>query len=238
MTQHHLSTSRLPAIIAHRGSSGAELENSLAAFRRAVAEGCNGVELDIHVTRDGALLVHHDPVLPWGAKIGSLTLAEVRENPLADGFPAPTLAEVLGVTTGLDVYIEAKTVPAEADAALLELIGGDSDPTRLHVHSFDHRIIARLAKRSPTLSLGVLSTSYPVDPVRPVLDAGARTLWQEQELIDESLVARCAKAGIGVIAWTVNEVAEAERLRALGVAGMCGNWPERMRQARNVKEAP
>ena len=238
MTQHRLSTSRPPAIIAHRGSSGAELENSLAAFRRAVSEGCDGVELDIHVTRDGALLVHHDPVLPNGTQIGSLSLARLKEIPLANGFPAPTLREVLDVTVGIDVYIEAKTVPPEADAALLELIRADSDPSRLHVHSFDHRIIARLAAQAPTLSLGVLSTSYPVDPTRPVLEAGARTLWQQQELIDQALVSRCAQAGIEVIAWTVNEVVEAARLSDLDVAGLCGNWPARMRPARNIKEAP
>ena len=238
MTQHRFSTSESPAIIAHRGSSGAELENSLAAFQRAVEEGCDGVELDIHVTRDGAFLVHHDPVLPSGVPIAAATLAELREIPLADGFPAPTLAEVLGVTRGLAVYIEAKTVPAEADEALLQLIRDDLAPDRLHVHSFDHRIIARLSDRSPSLSLGVLSTSYPVDPVRPVLEAGARTLWQQQELIDQALVTRCSRAGIGVIAWTVNEVSEAERLRSLGVAGMCGNWPARLRPAGNVKEAP
>jgi glycerophosphoryl diester phosphodiesterase len=196
------------------------------------------VELDIHTTRDGAVLVHHDAALPNGAAIGSLTLAELRGNPLADGFPAPTLAEVLRVTAELDVYIEAKTLPAEADETLLELIRTDSNPARLHVHSFDHRIIARLGARSPALSLGVLSSSYPVDPVRQVLEAGAHTLWQDRELIDAALVDRCSSAGIGVIAWTVNEATEAERLRSLGVAGLCGNWPERLRPVGKTKEAP
>jgi glycerophosphoryl diester phosphodiesterase len=238
MTQHRFSTPRSPAVIAHRGSSGAELENSLAAFQRAVNEGSDGVELDIHATRDGALLVHHDPVLPSGVRIAEATLAKLREIPLADGLPAPTLAEVLAVTRGLAVYIEAKSLPAEADGALLEAIRADPDPERLHVHSFDHRIIARLSDQSPSLSLGVLSTSYPVDPVRPVLEAGATTLWQQQELIDQALVTRCARAGIGVIAWTVNDVAEAERLRSLGIAGLCGNWPARLRSAGNAKEAP
>jgi glycerophosphoryl diester phosphodiesterase len=233
-----LSTSRDPLIIAHRGSSGRELENSLAAFRRAAAEVCDGVELDIHTTRDGEFLVHHDQALPSGELISALSLAELSKIPLADGFPAPTLAEALAATGELDVYIEAKTLPQAADDALLELIRTDLKPARLHVHAFDHRIIARLAARSPSLSLGVLSSSYPVDPVGPVLGAGARTLWQQRDLIDQELVTRCTNAGITIIAWTVNDIAEARRLRSLGVAGLCGNWPERMRSREKTKEAP
>lgn len=229
MTQQQLSTSRRPLIIGHRGASGRALENSFAAFQLAAEEGCDGVELDIHACRDGELIVHHDPVLPGGELIADLSLAEIRIRPLGDGHPAPTLAEVLAATPGLQVYIEAKTLPPEADALLLELIRADPIPARLHVHAFDHRIIARLARQAPLLSLGVLSASYPIDPIGPVLGAGAHTLWQARELIDESLVARCREAGIAVIAWTVNDAAEAARLTTLGVAGLCGNWPERLR---------
>lgn len=207
----------------------------MAAFRLAVAERCDGIELDIHVTADGAIVVHHDPVLANGAPIATLNLGKVRELPLPDGSLVPTLDEVMAATGPLDLFIEAKSLPPTADGALLALMASDPRPTRLHVHAFDHRIIARLAKRDVALSLGVLSSSYPVDPLRQLTDAGAKTLWQEAGLIDEALVALCRAAGVGVIAWTVNSVDEAARLAQLGVAGLCGNWPERLR---NVKGAP
>lgn len=239
MISQPLSTNPLPRIIGHRGASGLALENTLNAFRLAFTEGCDGVELDIQISRDGEIVVHHDPVLHTGESIAHRTLAELRQLPLADGYPAPALVEVLEATAGLEVFIEAKTLPPAGDGRLLELIRTDPFPGRLHVHSFDHRIIARLAAQAPALSLGVLSTSYLIDPVRQVLDAGARTLWQERFLIDLALVDRCSRAGISVIAWTVNEVAEAQRLTALGVAGLCGNWPDRMwLGARNVTGAP
>ena len=79
-----------------------------------------------------------------------------------------------------------------------------------------------------TLSLGVLSSSYPLDVPGPVLATGAQTLWQEWHLIDRDLVERCAMVGIRVIAWTVNDAAVARHLGELGVAGVCGNWPERL----------
>ncbi len=68
-----------------------------------------------------------------------------------------------------------------------------------------------------------------MNPVQSVLDAGAATLWQAADLIDAELVARCREAGVALVAWTVNSREQAAALTALGVDGLCGNWPERLR---------
>ena len=86
---------RRPRIIAHRGASGYEYENSLAAFRRAVMLDADGVELDVHATRDGAFVVHHDRELPDVGAIPLLSLAEVRAARLRNGERVPLLSEVL-----------------------------------------------------------------------------------------------------------------------------------------------
>lgn len=221
-----------PKVIGHRGASGHAPENSLEAFRLCVDNQhhrCDGVELDIHTTADGELVVHHDSQLAGGQEIAILSTAQVLGSNTLAGHAIPTLEASLEVLAGLDVYIEAKSLPPSADARLLQLIDGHRYPDRLHVHAFDHRTIRRLHERAPTLSLGVLSSSYPLDPVSPVLMAGARTLWQEWHLIDEAMVAICRGAGVEVIAWTVNDAAAAARLGSLGVAGLCGNYPERLR---------
>src|SRR5207249_1930815 len=72
-------TSPRPLVIAHRGASGYETENSLAAFRAAAPRGAHGVELDIHATTDGALIVHHDEVVS-GRHITRSTGAEIRAS--------------------------------------------------------------------------------------------------------------------------------------------------------------
>ena len=225
-------TAHRPMVIGHRGASGHAIENSLAAFRIAASPShpgaCDGVELDLQTTSDGALVVHHDAALASGELIAALPLRRVCATRLADGSPVPTLASALEALAGLEVFVEAKALPAEADRQLLAILrayGRD----RSSVHAFDHRIIARLRRADPDVRLGVLSASYPVDPMRQVLDAGATTLWQEASLIDALLVAACRAQEIALIAWTVNAASEAARLADLGVDGLCGNWPERLR---------
>lgn len=218
-------------IIGHRGASGHAPENSLEAFRLCVENPtlkCDGVELDIHTTSDGEFVVHHDFHLHDGQRIAALSTEAIQANLTPAGHQIPTLQASLEVLAGLDVYIEAKSLPPEADQSLIDLIRRHPHPERLHVHAFDHRTIRRLHQRDPELSLGVLSSSYPIDPVSQVLMAGARTLWQEWHLIDEAMVAMCRGAGVEVIAWTVNDAAAAARLAAMGVAGLCGNYPERL----------
>ena len=218
-----------PRILAHRGASGHQPENSLAAFREALRLGAHGVELDVHTTRDGALVVHHDPGLATLGEISGLELETVRGIHLDNGEPIPTLQDALAVLGGAEVWIEAKTLPASADAELLEAIDRAPSPEGCAVHSFDHRIVARLGERRPSLRRGVLSASYPLDPTGPMQAAGANTLWQAWHLIDLELVAAVHRKDAQLVAWTVNDSGIARRLADLGVDALCGNFPERLR---------
>jgi glycerophosphoryl diester phosphodiesterase len=235
MTSPGFSTTERPVIIGHRGASGHATANSLEAFRIAASPArpshCDGVEFDLQTTSDGAFVVHHDPVLATGELIAAMPLSRVCATRLPDGSPVPTLGAVLQVLAGLEVFVEAKTLPPEADSPLLALLRAYG-PDRSSIHAFDHRIIARLHRADPDVRLGVLSGSYPIDPVRQVRDAGATMLWQEASLIDAPLVAACRQEGIALIAWTVNNAVEGARLAELGVDGLCGNWPERLRTPR------
>ena len=219
-------------MIAHRGASGHAPENSIAAFRIAAGHGpfdrCDGVELDIQATADGEFVVHHDAALPSGEVISEISRSRVRASRLRDGTPVPTLAEALDAIDSLDAYVEVKHLRPADDANLVTILAGRSRG-HVAVHAFDHRVIARLHQIAPKLSLGVLSRSYPVDPIHQVLSAGALTLWQEAHLVDEALVVSCRSADISLVAWTVNDAADATRLTRLGVDGLCGNWPERLR---------
>jgi glycerophosphoryl diester phosphodiesterase len=215
-------------VIAHRGASGYAYENSPTAFREAVARGADGVELDVHSTADGGIVVHHDPVLTGGSPLDSLTLAEATAAVLPNGEPVPSLATALKLIGDRDVWIEVKALPPEHDIALLATMDAGPFPARYAVHSFDHRITARLRQRRPALPLGALLAARVVDPAGVLRLAGATTLWQEWTMIDQELVDDVHAAGARLIAWTVNDRVAAARLGRMGVDGLCGNFPDRL----------
>jgi glycerophosphoryl diester phosphodiesterase len=222
---------RRPSVIAHRGASGYEYENSRAAFRRAVMLDADGVELDVHATRDGGIVVHHDPDLPGVGPIAQLSLAEARQVRLRNGETLPVLTEILELVGNRDVWIEVKSLPASHDQLLLAVLDQGPAPQRYAIHSFDHRIVHRLGEARPNLQRGILLTAYLRDPVAVMRAVGASTLWQEWQQVDQELVNKVHEAGGAVIAWTVNELGDLDRMVRLGVDGLCGNYPDRIRVA-------
>ena len=222
---------RRPSVIAHRGASGYEYENSRAAFRRAVMLDADGVELDVHATRDGGIVVHHDPEIPGVGPICQLSLAEARQVRIRSGETLPLLTEILDLVGDRDVWVEVKTLPAVYDHVLLNILDQGPAPGRYAIHSFDHRIVHRLGQARPSLPRGVLLSAYLQDPVAVMRAVGATTLWQEWQQVDQDLVANLHEAGFRVIAWTVNEIGDLDRMVRLGVDGLCGNYPDRIRVA-------
>jgi glycerophosphoryl diester phosphodiesterase len=190
--------------------------------------GADGIELDVHATEDGRFVVYHDSDLPDEGPLRDLPSTKVRQHVLSNGERIPYLEEVLEEIRDLSLWIEVKQLDATWDHQLLSLINDGSHPERCAVHSFDHRIILRLGRLFPSLQRGLLSTSYLVDPLGPLATAGANTLWQEWQLIDQELVDLIHRSGRRIIAWTINDADVGQRLTELGVDGLCGNYPDRL----------
>jgi glycerophosphoryl diester phosphodiesterase len=204
-------------IIAHRGANREAPENTLPAFDRALDIGVHGIELDVHVTRDGVPIVHHDPKLPEGSAIADLDRAELRRRS-----EAPTLAEVLHLIDGrCHLYVEIKAEHALAPS--VELLRTRTD--WCSVHSFDHRLAKVARVLAPSLATGILLVSRLVDPVHAVHSAGASDIWQHADHLDRGLIAEAHREGVRVIAWTVNDIAQARALRGIGVDGICTDDP-------------
>lgn len=220
-----------PLVIAHRGASGHAYQNSLSSFALAKQLRADAVELDIHATTDGVLLVHHDPLVPEIGTIGTLPHDAFLRYRLPNGEPIPTLGQVLEELGPFGVWIEVKTLPPQYDARLLSVMRAGPSPERYAVHGFDHRIVARLGQTAPLLKRGALQASYPLDLLAPLQSTGATVLWQDTGLIDRAMVDALHAAGKEIIAWTANDAPEIARLVALGVDGICGNYPERVRDA-------
>lgn len=211
--------------ISHRGSRAVHPENTIGAVLAAADDGADGVEIDVHSTRDGVIVVHHD-FFPRGAvgdrrlaarPIADLTFAELQQFDLGGGARIPSLAELLKALDGrVRLYVEIKG--RGCDGALVDVLRGAAN---VAVHSFDHRCIERFAELAPSVSRGVLQGSYMLDNCIALRSASATDLWQHHELIDAALVGEVHECGGRVIAWTANEEHEWERLAGAGVDAIC-----------------
>lgn len=206
-------------------------ENTLAGFALAIAAGVDGIELDVHATADGVVVVHHDAALPLppGAPLGSagppirlLTFDQLRHETF-HGAEVPSLEETLACIDGrVTTYVEIKAPGIET--AVVDVLAAHRAPAA--IHSFDHRVAPRVRALAPALPTGILSASYLLEPDAALRAAGARDYWQQWELIDRALVDRVHGAGGRVIAWTVNALDVVERLRGLGVDAVCTDVPD------------
>jgi len=218
-----LSRSRgKPEKISHRGAHQTLPENSIPAFLRAIELGADAIELDVHATSDGVIIVHHDPVVnARGAartRIADLSAAEINRFPLAHGVEIPTLKKVLdAVGDRAMVYVEIKAAAIEP---LVVRCIRESGAT-CAVHAFDHRIVKTVKRIFPAIRTGVLEVARHIDPVASLVAAGAQDLWQEVSFIDEELVARAHSANARVIAWTSDDPDQWETLKEIGVDGIC-----------------
>lgn len=216
----------IPELVAHRGASRARVENTLAAFAIALDERADAIELDVHATADGVVVVHHDPIPraihPDGQR-ERRPIAELRYVELSTlrlhGEAIPTLRDTLAlVGSRAAVYVEIKG--AEIERLVVDVVRGSH--VRCAVHSFDHATVDRVRKLAPEIPRGLLFESGTATTIVETMRAHeARDLWPEARMIDGALVEAAHRAAMRVIAWTVDDPALATRLAALGIDAVC-----------------
>ncbi|HLE95863.1 MAG TPA: glycerophosphodiester phosphodiesterase family protein [Candidatus Thermoplasmatota archaeon] len=234
--------SKPPRVIAHRGSPREAPENTLASFRRGLAH-TPAIELDVHLTQDGALVVAHDGflgrTLPGRGRLGDLTLAQVRSldagawfGPTFTGERVPTLEEALDLAgpAGL-VDVEAKTLdgpyPGLVEAVgKLALARGMRD--RVMLTSFDPDAAHEFKVRFPEMRSGLIAMfdvgAKDVEAVAHYADA----LVLRHDLVTAEVLAAARRQGLLVMAWTVNDAVRARELWGLGVDAVVTDVPGEM----------
>ena len=227
-------------IWAHRGASGRTPENTLAAFRAAEADGADGIELDVHLSRDGVPVVIHDSTLERTSNghgaVADYDLARLKTFDSGAWFDSafagerlPTLAEVFA-WAGDRLRINVEIKDAAAGRAVLGLLQ-QYPQARVLVSSFDHRLLARLRSESAALPLGFLSeSSFWHRHLARAVAAAAESFHPRADRVTRPLVQACHARGLRVYPWTVDAPGEVDRLLALGVDGFFTNYPARMRQ--------
>jgi glycerophosphoryl diester phosphodiesterase len=225
-----------PRILAHRGARRVLPENTVAAFAAAAGLGADGVELDVHSTADGVLVVHHD------ADAG--TIGVLAEHPLAAVRGArpdiPTLEEALEACAGMLVNIEVKNMPGDADYdpddgaadTLVELLARRGRCDDVLVSSFNLAAADRVRDLDATIPTGFLTLVGldPLDAIEVAHAHGHAAVHPDVRSLKggaaEATTARAHEVGMAVNVWTVNGEAEMRRLVAAGVDALITDVPD------------
>lgn len=215
------------AIYGHRGAPAEFPENTLAGFLRAKELGVEGIELDVHLSKDGVAVVCHDETLDRttnaSGPIADYTVEELRQVDAGGGEYVPTLLEVLElVGDSLHVDIEVKANAAgEAVLKDVQKVPG----LRWLVSSFDWDVLRYVRSVDANADLWVLTmgaTDDAIDTWRE-LNAGALAIWDKA--MDEDIANYLAEQEIPWWPWTVNDPARARQLVDWGAIGICTDNP-------------
>lgn len=218
-------------VLGHRGASKTFAENTLEAFRGAVDQGADGVELDVRRTADGALAVNHDDALPDGRVLVETALADLPPS-------MPVLAEALHVCEPLRVVnIEIKNWPDDRDfdpelALAGEVVGllesrGELADGRILASCFHLPTIDRVHELAPGLAtawlLGFAEAPEPL--IERAAEHGHVAVHPHHVFVNEAFVDRAHDAGLQVNTWTVDDPDRIRWLRDIGVDAVVTNDP-------------
>ena len=218
---------------AHRGASARQVQNTLPAFSLARQLGASCYELDVHLTKDGALAVHHDYSLKTTAGadvlLKNLTLAQLHDYPLMNRFDrqtvyVPELKDVLPVVEpGLQLLnIELKNddnVYPGLEKRLLNELHADAPQMlpKILFSSFDYDTLARIRQLDKNARIGLLTRSFDVSKA---LDLQAESVHMNYTRFVPTVAQECHQNGLKVYLYTVNEVPLARTLQQQGADGI------------------
>lgn len=214
-------------IIAHRGASHLELENTVAAFRRAREVGADAVELDVRTTADGVLVVHHDPDLADGRRIADTAAAELPAH-------VPTLPAALDACAGMWVNVEIKNSPGDPDFdpdsrvadATIALLRGRPAGERFLISCFHLDTIDRCRELAPEIPTAFLCAIVPDGIAELLASRGHRAFHPWDPTVTPALIDACHAAGLEVNTWTCDDAVRMAQLLQWGIDGICTNDPD------------
>jgi glycerophosphoryl diester phosphodiesterase len=217
-------------LIGHRGCRGEEPENTLLGMRSALAKGVDGIEMDVHLTRDGKLAVIHDDTVDrttngQGA-VSGFTYQALRRLDAGKGEKVPLLEEVLELTKDVELFVEIK-----CDGAERAVVRAIEQAGRVHnasVKAFNHRIVRRVKELNRRIRTACLMVGTPVCGHQVLAAARADILSVSAHYIDKKLVDDCHGHGKQVFAWTVNDQDLFDRLARMKVDYIATDYPAKI----------
>ncbi len=224
-------------IIAHRGFSKKYPENTLLAFKKAIEIGAGGIELDVHATNDGHIVVMHDGDVKrttnGSGSISKMSLEEFQKLDAGQGEHPPLLEDVIVLCkehgTFLNIEIKAPGIQEKVAGLVMkhDYVGRVLISSFMHVQlpafkTYDpnFKVAALIPNVAAKMVMGIISKLIPVDAINPFYTSCSK-----------SFMAAAKAKNYLIYAWTVDNVNTAMKLASLGVAGIITNRPDLMIEA-------
>lgn len=236
---------RHPLVIGHRGAPDSAPENTLAAFRAALAAGVDGIETDLHASADGVPVLIHDASLDrtttGAGPVSALTFAELRRLDAGGhgfdgrfaGEPIPSLTEALELLAGRCLLVAEIKQAGIADLVIAALRRAGAVRSTM-VWSFNLETVSEVRRLEPLLPAAWLTLAVPSDPAllfETVLSRQLSGVSVYHAAIDAALVRAARARGLSVYAWTADDPAEQRRLAECDVDAIVSNSPSGLKQA-------
>lgn len=245
---------RIMKIFAHRGFSGEYPENTMLAFRKAYEEKCDGIEMDVQLTKDLVPVIIHDEKIDRTSNrsgyIRDMTYDELKKinfsypDKFGDEFgfqKIPTLQEFLEwmaeETTELVTNIELKNSVyyyGGMEKIVLDMIAEYGLEDRIIISSFNNASVVKCKKMNPNIKCGFLIEKCIDNAGVYARECGVEYYHPNLAMLTEEHVKNCSQNGIGINVWTVNEEEDLRRMKQWGVRTSITNYPDR--GCRIVKE--
>jgi glycerophosphoryl diester phosphodiesterase len=226
-------------VIAHRGASGYRPQNTVSAYQLAVEQRADRIEIDLHHSRDGAIIIRHDEELQsLGGRgdIVEMDLAEIASLDGGGGQKIPTLDEVLdqfgaAIPFNLEIKAGERGAYAGLEAATLAAVEGRGLLGSTLFSSFDDGVLQRLRALNDKVRLAVLVSPRAAErPLQRADAVGAEAVNPWLGLAEPDFVDAIHAEGLAVYVYTVNKVEDMQRMIDRGVDGMFTNFPDRLRE--------
>ncbi|MEM3382868.1 MAG: glycerophosphodiester phosphodiesterase family protein [Nitrososphaerales archaeon] len=216
-------------IIAHRGASAYEPENTLRAVKRALELNAKMIEVDVRLSKDEQIVVIHDESVDRTTNgkglVKNLTLEELRKLDAGKGEKIPTLQEVINaVRKKAILIIEIKVLNIED--SIVRTIEKEGIENEVIVTSFNHHILKRIKNLNPTIKTGVIFKCHPIKSADLALNANAESLFPEYRYLSKEMVNEAHKNNLRIFPWTIDDPSIANELIEIGVDGIVTNKPD------------
>ncbi|MFJ4879219.1 glycerophosphodiester phosphodiesterase [Streptomyces sp. NPDC088745] len=219
--------------IGHRGVMGVEPENTLSSFLHAQRAGMDVIELDLHLSKDGALVVLHDAdvdrTTDGHGPVAALSLAELRALNAGDGERIPLFEEVLDAVSA---PIQAEIKDVSVARTLAEVMLRRELVERVEVLSFHDEALTRIAALVPGVRTALVAEFYGPEVVDRAVAAGAAAVVLDLQRLTLETVRRAHGQKLRVIGWVVNTTEELRLAHALELDGVTTDFPEIRRTGR------